>query len=575
MELYQNAIKQHVPEFQAETDIYKNPVIQTMQLLPRISIIYTSLIRKANLFRLIYQETKDEKELIAALNTHKTADLLIDMMRYEFQEDDSKIIWRKYARESYDDAITAAFLLKDAEAALYYMEKSKAVLLADALSERNAQEQINLPQEKLDRINTLQAAIYEAAQKENDQTEQLKIKGELNKLLDSLKQKYPSYFHFKFNRQVLDVAMVQKDLLNDSTAFVSYYVNDSIIYALQISQETVQFEKIPFTENELEEWQEMLQWATKENLYNTKLKEEFLSRSKNLTTRLWKPISPKINRYLIAPDGWLNYLNFEMLAKENDNDGVEFLIDNNTFNYTWSATVLQYVNQAPPMASKQFLGIAPIVFTDSLNLNTLENSLTELTTIQNIIKGEGLTKEEANFKALTKKLAQDYRIIHWATHAQVDGDEPFIAVYDQKIPLSQIYLFDFSNTELVTLSACESSLGEWQEGEGVASIARACIYAGAQSVVASNWVVNDASTASLMEAFYQNIAKQLPKDEALRQAKLELLKKGMPPAHWASFVFVGNSSVLKGLEAKGWFSYWFVGLIFVLGIFVGYRWKVA
>ena len=100
------------------------------------------------------------------------------------------------------------------------------------------------------------------------------------------------------------------------------------------------------------------------------------------------------------------------------------------------------------------------------------------------------------------------------------------------------------NADLVTLSACRTGLGKLVNGEGVLGLTRAFLYAGTRSVLASLWNVNDTATAQLMTAFYRNLKRGLSKDEALRQAKLELLHGKQPswrhPYFWASFVLIGE-----------------------------------
>lgn len=99
------------------------------------------------------------------------------------------------------------------------------------------------------------------------------------------------------------------------------------------------------------------------------------------------------------------------------------------------------------------------------------------------------------------------------------------------------------NADLVTLSACRTGLGKVVTGEGVLGLTRAFMYAGTSSVVASLWNVNDIATAELMTTFYRKLKAGLPKDEALRQAKLEMLKGKQlawrQPYYWASFVLAG------------------------------------
>ena len=101
------------------------------------------------------------------------------------------------------------------------------------------------------------------------------------------------------------------------------------------------------------------------------------------------------------------------------------------------------------------------------------------------------------------------------------------------------------NADLVTLSACRTGLGQLLSGEGIIGLTRAFLYAGSESVVVSLWNVNDIATASLMKVFYKKLQQGLRKDDALRQAKLELLRGPQQawrhPYYWAPFVLVGES----------------------------------
>ncbi len=75
----------------------------------------------------------------------------------------------------------------------------------------------------------------------------------------------------------------------------------------------------------------------------------------------------------------------------------------------------------------------------------------------------------------------------------------------------------------MTLSACETALGEELRSEGVLGLPRAFQLAGASTVVASQWRVLDRSTSALMERFYRRLAAGDPIDQALRSAQLALL----------------------------------------------------
>lgn len=103
-------------------------------------------------------------------------------------------------------------------------------------------------------------------------------------------------------------------------------------------------------------------------------------------------------------------------------------------------------------------------------------------------------------------------------------------------------------TKLVTLSACDTGVGEVKNGEGVYGLRRAFFLAGAESLVMSLWPVSDYVTRELMTNYYTGLKKGLGRGDALRQAQLTMLKhKGRQhPFYWASFIQSGEWASLDG-----------------------------
>jgi CHAT domain-containing protein len=93
------------------------------------------------------------------------------------------------------------------------------------------------------------------------------------------------------------------------------------------------------------------------------------------------------------------------------------------------------------------------------------------------------------------------------------------------------------DTDCVVLSACETALGQDQKEEGILGLSRAFFYAGARSLVVSQWAISDESTARLMKAFYKEILAGSPKDQALQRAQAILAATPgfAHPFHWAAF----------------------------------------
>jgi CHAT domain-containing protein len=103
-------------------------------------------------------------------------------------------------------------------------------------------------------------------------------------------------------------------------------------------------------------------------------------------------------------------------------------------------------------------------------------------------------------------------------------------------------------TRLVTLSACDTGLGEIRNAEGVFGLRRAFVLAGAETLVMSLWPVSDYVTRQTMTAFYGGLKKGLGRGEALRQAQLAIFKSHgrEHPFYWASFIESGEWATLDG-----------------------------
>jgi len=108
---------------------------------------------------------------------------------------------------------------------------------------------------------------------------------------------------------------------------------------------------------------------------------------------------------------------------------------------------------------------------------------------------------------------------------------------------------DLWGTQLVVLSACETGLGDVQNGQGVYGLRRALVLAGAASQITSLWQVDDAGTLDLMDRTYSHLSRGVGPAEALRLAQRELLadKAHVHPWFWASFTAAGQWTPLEGV----------------------------
>ena len=202
-----------------------------------------------------------------------------------------------------------------------------------------------------------------------------------------------------------------------------------------------------------------------------------------------------------------------------------------------------------------------------LNLDRLVFSREEVLRIAHVF-GVSPTSDHINLRdrATVQRLREldlsQYRILHFAAHGILSDEVTRSS--QPALVLSQggndsTNLLQFSDilrmkldADLVVLSACETGLGTLREGEGIVGLTRAFIYAGAASTVVSLWKVEDQSTSLFMERFYQHLKRGLSKAEALRQAKLDIIRSNVDlkatgrreelasPFYWAPFILVGD-----------------------------------
>src|SRR5207249_36082 len=116
---------------------------------------------------------------------------------------------------------------------------------------------------------------------------------------------------------------------------------------------------------------------------------------------------------------------------------------------------------------------------------------------------------------------------------------PPVGQYDNDGTLQSWEIWSLKlKADLVILSACETGRGAKVTGEGLIGLTRALQYAGAKTIVSSQWKVGDESTAALMTAFHKHLLAGVERDEALRQAMNDVAKSAAgnwsAPYHWAA-----------------------------------------
>ncbi len=271
----------------------------------------------------------------------------------------------------------------------------------------------------------------------------------------------------------------------------------------------------------------------------------YLRHSYKLYSWLVRPIektlgAQKIDTLVIVPDGPLRTVPMAAL-----HDGEQPLIERYAVVTTPGLTLTDPRPLRPNVVQALGAGLSASV----QGYPGLPGVKEELDTIENMYGGTRLQDEAFVLRNVQKELtAKPYAVVHVATHARFESDvrQSFLLTYDSKMSMNQLEeLVGLSQyrdqpVELLTLSACQTALGDDRAALGLGGVA---VKSGARTALATLWNISDEATSVLISEFYHQLTDpSVSKAEALRQAQLKLLKDPRygHPAFWSPFLLIGN-----------------------------------
>jgi CHAT domain-containing protein len=133
-------------------------------------------------------------------------------------------------------------------------------------------------------------------------------------------------------------------------------------------------------------------------------------------------------------------------------------------------------------------------------------------------------------------------VLHLACHGLFRSDNPMFSslkLHDGWLTAADVMQLELAGTR-VALSACESGRNEIFAGDELIGLTRAFLGVGASTLVVSLWLVQDETTSSLMEKYYERLRDGSGPAEALRAAQLAIKDEHPHPYYWAPFVLVGK-----------------------------------
>jgi CHAT domain-containing protein len=385
-------------------------------------------------------------------------------------------------------------------------------------------------------------------------------------------QKDRAVFKEQWFEQPASLNSVQAALHADEIV-LEYVLDEPRGYCVWISKSKAGVEALSAGRREIEAW-------TLTYLDEIKAKKDAIDVAKRLYNTLLGPLLGTANaqRVIVVPDGILNFLPFEALR---DATG-SLVVESRTVSYAPAATVLELLRNIPrtTIRRRNLLGVGDAPYQGQpgvpeklikangvgprllrglsaafgTRLYDLPQTRKEVLEISKIFGNDSviLVGPDATERAFKAQPLEEFRVIHLAVHGFADADYPQRSALvlgvdpnsheDGLLQVREITRLHF-DSDLVTLSACDTALGKLQGQEGVTSLAEAFLISGSRAVVASLWSADDTNTSVLMNRFYTHIAQGKDKASALREAKLDLIVEygaELSPYFWAGFILVGD-----------------------------------
>lgn len=578
------------PAYNPKADDYLNYVEQMEILMEKGWAIQT-----------LHKEDPSIDYLKNALNAYITCDSVIDLHRKTRVRYEDKIQNGSTSSKMYNEAVLLCNTLYQAtgdtkyvEYALFFAERNLAGALMDKIAGSEAKKFNGVPDallelekelksKKSEHTDNLKSALsqkdgYDTTFLSTEQVNLSIASNRLDSLQEIIRDKYFKYseLHQSHVQKVSEIRTKMKS----NQGFIEYVFHEDFLFAIVLTPNTLDL--IPLEADSLE--YELSEITMLMSSYPTDSLIERFTRFKKTSHTIYKilmetvleKMPEQVSHLTVIPNSNLATLPFDLLIKNAPDDTssddykeLNYLMKDYTFSYANSIhSALRPAFSQKAKTGSLFAFAPEYVDATESNYPSLRSSyrdkLTplvwntkEVDAISQYFDGEfmtGTSATEASFKASV----QNHQIIHLAMHAFVDHEEPMtsklvFAIDNDSIDDGMLHAYELFNmdlsAEMAVLSACNTGIGKYQDGEGIMSLGKAFAYAGCPSVVTSHWSVDDEATSVLMTNFYKYIAEGQAKDDALNQAKLDFLQSShglkTHPFFWGGFVVIGNTEPLS------------------------------
>ena len=592
LKYYQESLISVVGDFN-DPDIFTNPSIDSSLFDIRL---LDDLKCKARALELFAGEQNlaemKLKFLNESLETIGLALQVIDRIRNNYFTEESRLYLADNEKETYIFAAHVAFTLynmtgeKALAIKMYSIaQKSKAMVLRNEITENELLMDSAVPDTLRQKQNHLKTSIAaynklimdELAKVPPDSSRIALWKDALfkmnranEKITADIGSRFPQYRELLLKTEPVTLVEIQKKLRGNQT-IIDYLLSNQVsggkrtLSVFVITRNSLEIREISVDSTFIINAAIIRKNNNPEahTAGNQKLFTDYTGALSFMYGSLIKPVEDLIKgkRIIIIPDEEIAWLPFDAFLKklpqpgQTDYESLQYLINDYTFSRAYSSSLI-FGSKWRLKKGEELFAFSPDYGNNApggTTINKLRGAEDEIGSLFRWFGGRKFTGSQAtgtNFRESLKRTA----IFHLAMHSVSDSvnSKYSYLLFDTKNDTAgdgKLYNYEISlariASPMVVLSACNSGTGTLYHGEGLMSLARGFMLAGASSVIRTSWEVNDESSGAIITRFYRYLSEGFTKDKAMRLAKIEYIKNTPPeysnPYYWAAYEVLGDT----------------------------------
>jgi CHAT domain-containing protein len=458
---------------------------------------------------------------------------------------------------------------------LIYEMSMKESLYLESLPDTMVQNTMALKQE-LDHLSNLIETAGLALNPDSSRLSRLReqlfqARDSFTKELDRLRQDHPEISYFATGQDDLNLSQIRRNLKRNET-LVEYYLagadttGQEQLYIFSVTKKRCHIHQSgigPDFHHHLETIINNLQdfdpyQETPERFYS--LKAALFGMYQKIVQPVEKYFKGK--NLIVVPDDLLAFIPFDALITHLEHDsilnyaGVPYLLYQYNISYLYNSRLLARQSPRSWTFPEVTAWIPENAGDTEQGFGSLDGAVEEVRDIMEVTKGQSI--QRSLNKPQLSEVLQQHSIIHLAMHSlamESSGSSPYFILDSVSDPSLGNRMHDYEinalnlSAPMVVLSSCETAGGRLHKGEGIMSLSRSFLQAGASSVVHSLWPVEDLKSREIMVGFYKELKKGRTKSGALAAVKKQYISQQPPaythPYYWAAFQVTGNNAPLQ------------------------------